>query len=218
MIPKIIHQTWKDNNIPTDIYKDKWVSSWYGKHGDNWKFYFWTDETIQRETEKHRPDLLPILEMSGVAKSQVCRFLAMELYGGLYVDLDYECFRPFDNLLNQSFLFTYALTGYKYVSDALLMAAPGQGFYHKVMDECLIRFEQEKWAYQHIEGMLSFIMLTDMVQKYGLREYIQEAESFSPFNWTKGEAAAQGTTETQFEEILKKYPYAYAATYWTHNW
>ena len=32
--PKIIHQSWKNENIPFDIYKEHWVNSWKINHQD----------------------------------------------------------------------------------------------------------------------------------------------------------------------------------------
>lgn len=218
MIPQIIHQTWKTDRVPDNVYNPKWRQSWH-QHHSGWRYFFWTDETIRREIEKHRPNLMPVFEARiGVARSQLCRYLAMYVYGGLYVDLDYECFRSFEPLRDRDILFVNAMPGEQYVSDALLMAEPLNPFYSAVMDECIIRHEAGEEKYPTIEQMLSFVMLTEMVMKHNLGDRIQPAELFSPFNWIQQDAIANGMTTARIQEVLAAHPQAYAATYWTHNW
>ena len=43
-IPKIIHQTWKNTNLP-DNYK-KWSNTWKTKNKD-WKYMFWSDDDLR---------------------------------------------------------------------------------------------------------------------------------------------------------------------------
>ena len=94
-IPKIIHQTWKDKNIP-----DKW-KEYQEKaielHSD-WSYRLWTDEDNDAFIQENYPDLFPIYSAypKPVMKADVIRYAIMDQIGGLYLDLDYEMLRAFD--------------------------------------------------------------------------------------------------------------------------
>lgn len=63
MIPKIIHQTWKDNNIP-----EKWVISeimWKKYHPD-WKYILWTDKMIRDYIEIGYPEFLELFDFINI--------------------------------------------------------------------------------------------------------------------------------------------------------
>ncbi|MDX1684551.1 MAG: glycosyltransferase [Saprospiraceae bacterium] len=96
-IPRIIHQTWKDEKIPErwKAFQDKVRSL----HPD-WKYQLWTDEDNDAFIEKHYPDLLMIYRSypKPVMRADVIRYAIMDRIGGLYLDLDYEMLRPFDLL------------------------------------------------------------------------------------------------------------------------
>ena len=52
MIPKIIHQTWKNKTVP-----EKWKKSqqsWI-KHNPDWKYLLWTDKDNHEFIKKHYP-------------------------------------------------------------------------------------------------------------------------------------------------------------------
>jgi mannosyltransferase OCH1-like enzyme len=94
-IPKIIHQTWKDSNVP-----EKWVE--YQKKAQSlhpdWEYRLWTDDANDDFIKQYYPDLFPIYSSypKPVMKADVIRYAIMDQIGGLYLDLDYEMLKPFD--------------------------------------------------------------------------------------------------------------------------
>ena len=50
MIPKIIHQTWKNENIPYNTFKKEWIDSWT-QLNPNWEYKMWTDDDIRNLIE-----------------------------------------------------------------------------------------------------------------------------------------------------------------------
>jgi hypothetical protein len=103
-IPKIIIQTWKDSNIP-DRYK-KLISS-VKKYNPSYKYLFFTDNDIEVFLKKYYPNYydtfvkLPIT----IQKIDFFRYVAIYHYGGFYLDLDIECTKPFDTLLDNDCVF-----------------------------------------------------------------------------------------------------------------
>lgn len=94
-IPKIIHQTWKDHQVP-----EQWVG--YQQkvrelHPD-WEYRLWTDKDNDEFIKSNYPALWPIYQTypKPVMKADVIRYAIMDQIGGLYLDLDYEMLKPFD--------------------------------------------------------------------------------------------------------------------------
>jgi len=93
-IPKIIHQTAKTSDIPP-----VWLpfqSAVKAKFPD-WEYRLWTDQDNLALVQDRYPKLLPIY--TGLARNimrvDMIRYLIMDTYGGLYLDLDYEFLRPY---------------------------------------------------------------------------------------------------------------------------
>ena len=103
-IPKIIIQTWKDNNIP-DKYKESIKS--VKKFNPDYKYIYMTDNDIEYFLKKHYPKYyktykkLPIK----IQKIDFFRYIAVYHYGGFYLDLDIDVFKSFNNLLDNTCVF-----------------------------------------------------------------------------------------------------------------
>lgn len=94
-IPKIIHQTWRTNVIP-----ERWVPlvEKLKKCNPNWEYKLWTDAEMFQFVKKEYPDFYPVFERfpKPIMRVDAFRYLLMDFYGGVYLDLDYEVLTPFD--------------------------------------------------------------------------------------------------------------------------
>jgi len=99
-IPKIIHQTWKTNDIPEEL--TSCVESWK-KLNPNWKYILWTDKEMDSFVEKHFPEFYKTYTTypSGIFRADLFRLLAIYKMGGVYVDLDMKCIKSLDYLFAQ---------------------------------------------------------------------------------------------------------------------
>lgn len=99
VIPKIIHQTYKNHNLP-ETYK-KCQTEIKRLHPE-FEYRFYTDEDMDRLIKTEFPEYyekfndLPRMIM----KIDMFRYFLMYKYGGLYTDMDYLMLKPFD-LLNE---------------------------------------------------------------------------------------------------------------------
>jgi mannosyltransferase OCH1-like enzyme len=87
MIPKIIHQTWKDTNIPS-----KWIMSsnmWRKLHPD-WEYILWTDKMIRDYIEIGYPQYLKLYDSykHNIQRVDMIRYFILKDFGGIYSDLD----------------------------------------------------------------------------------------------------------------------------------
>lgn len=94
MIQKIFHTIWVGDNPFPEEYK-KYLETWK-KHHPDWEFMFWTDENIP--LDKFRNKEL-YLELPGLSqKADVAQYELLYLYGGVYIDADFECFKNIESL------------------------------------------------------------------------------------------------------------------------
>lgn len=96
-IPKIIMQTWKNRNVP-----DKWKCSPESikKHMPGWKYVLMTDTDNRRFVKKYFPDFLKYYDAFpyGIQRADAIRYMWLYVYGGIYMDLDFEMLHPLDHL------------------------------------------------------------------------------------------------------------------------
>ena len=94
LIPKIVHQLWKDEQIPT-----KWknaVASVKQMHPD-WEYRLWTDVSMDQYVREKHPSFYPIFASykRQIMRVDVFRYILMQDIGGVYCDMDYEFIRKF---------------------------------------------------------------------------------------------------------------------------
>ena len=103
-IPKIIIQTWKNNDIP-DKYKNDIKS--VRKYNSDYTFMFFTDDDIETFLKNHYPNYyLTYLKFPvKIQKIDFFRYVAIYHYGGFYFDLDITGLYPLDDLLDYDCVF-----------------------------------------------------------------------------------------------------------------
>jgi glycogenin glucosyltransferase len=99
LVPLVVHQIWLGGPFPATYHT--WQESWRRAH-PQWEYRLWTDADLGNfpHSEDHRSHLLALMDNAGswVEKSDVLRLDVLYAFGGLYVDTDFECLRPFDSL------------------------------------------------------------------------------------------------------------------------
>lgn len=99
VIPSVIHQTWKSQEIPSEFLalQRSWID-----HNPGFAYRFWTDDDIERFVEAEHPALLPVFRgyADPIARVDLARYLILRRFGGVYADLDFECLLPIGGLLD----------------------------------------------------------------------------------------------------------------------
>lgn len=93
-IPTIIHQIWLGSPVP-EVY-EPYMRSWQEKH-PTWEYHLWTDENVDTVFPLYNQFYYDRAENHGM-KSDILRWELLYRFGGLYVDMDYECLNPLDEL------------------------------------------------------------------------------------------------------------------------
>lgn len=132
MIPRIIHQVWVGGPVPDQI--ADWMDTWKAQH-PGWEYRLWGDGDFG--WLRHR-DLFDRAEeiasgSEGQFRSDLARYEILHEHGGVYVDADFECLRPIDDLLDAEFFTAWERDKW-WANMAIAGAIPGHPFLDKLID------------------------------------------------------------------------------------
>ena len=98
-IPRIIHHLWKDEAIPARYLALR--ETWRRLH-PGWELRLWTDKDLLALVEQDYPQLIELYRgyQANICRADLGRYLVLHRFGGVYADLDCECLRPVDPLLD----------------------------------------------------------------------------------------------------------------------
>lgn len=98
MIPKIIHYVWMGGAALPPL-EEKCVASWK-EHMPDWEYMRWDETNFDIAAAP-----LYVRQAYEARKfafvSDYVRLWALEKFGGLYMDVDFEVYRPFDDLMDK---------------------------------------------------------------------------------------------------------------------
>jgi hypothetical protein len=109
-----MHQIWIGGELP-QTYR-RWRERWIELH-PHWEHHLWTDREIA-ELDFGTRDLFESTDHIG-KKADILRAELLHRFGGLYVDTDYQCYRPLD-----PFHYRYDFYGTLRAFPALHLLAP----------------------------------------------------------------------------------------------
>jgi mannosyltransferase OCH1-like enzyme len=231
-IPNIIHQSWKDEHIPYDIYKKSWVDSWAIQH-PNWERMFWTDEQNRQLVKTHYPEFYSFYQSlnPGIKKADFCRFLYMHKYGGVYVDLDFICLKNLTPLLKDYEIVLGRLSPDNYyyqIPNAFMASIPGLGFWYQTALDSMNAPVQEQsveshagpfrlqWAFEKYQPEKAIVYKHELIYPFDWIHFIDSHQNI--FFRKDLKELAQSIKEKSATEISALFPEAYCLTFWTHNW
>jgi mannosyltransferase OCH1-like enzyme len=135
-IPAILHQTYKDENIP---------ERWKRAHAmcketlPGYQHIFWTDAKSKAFIQEHYPWFLETFTgyRYPIQRADAIRYFVLLHYGGFYVDLDIGCARNFDLLRNSGASVILAKTEPIGFSNDWMAAAPNHPFIKSLVDHLM---------------------------------------------------------------------------------
>jgi mannosyltransferase OCH1-like enzyme len=100
-IPKVIHQIWYQGGDLPPFYQSlrgTWI-----RHHPEWQFIIWNKEDMRILLEEHYNDYLDLWDGYDhwIYRVDIFRTFALHHYGGVYIDVDFECLRPLNELFNE---------------------------------------------------------------------------------------------------------------------
>ena len=192
-VPRKIHQIWiHHDDIPLHKYPIEHIQSWKRIH-PNWEYRLWTKDECDAMISEHFPEIKDqYTKGSYVVKADICRVAVVILHGGIYADLDTECFKSFDHLVDDIDVTI------KNNSNSFFMAPKGATYLKKFMEVLsqkhnvhqplrfagpmgIVAFERQ------YEGNLDAIMRNEgtYCEKNGLKHENAYAVHYMKKNWSQ---------------------------------
>lgn len=140
VIPRIIHQTWKNREIPEPL--REFQKSWLQQH-PGWDYRLWDDADNERLITEHYPEFRDhyLRSMPPILKVDLVRLAYLHRFGGIYADLDCEALRPLDPLLAAGSIVVgrelkgigRMMRGRDFIINALIISPPGHPLWLEIM-------------------------------------------------------------------------------------
>lgn len=137
MIPKIIHYCWLSNDpIPEKL--QLYMNSWE-KHLPEYEFIKWDFNRFPKESSKWVSDAFDNKKYAFAA--DYIRLFALYHFGGVYLDMDVEVLKPFDDFLNLDEMLCYEKDG----NGAIEMAVIGVKKNSNFIKDCLDYYDNREF-------------------------------------------------------------------------
>ena len=225
--PRLIHQTWKNKELP-DLFS-YWASSWKGLNPD-YEYRLWTDDDNLNFIKEMYPEFLDdyLSYNHHIKKVDAARYFYLYTYGGIYCDLDFECLKPFDKLLedlqSKDIILGSMGSDIKFqhsIPNAIMISKPKAPFWLYVISEMRKRINKGEPEYDTGPKLLHYCLNTYKEQH---EIAILKPEMFYGINWAseKGQNMRRRIFEEKSllseDEKSTLFPNAFAVTYWAHSW
>lgn len=95
---RIVHQSWRSCNVRAD--QRLWQQHCARVLPSGWVVWLWTDEDNRRLIATDFPEYLEMYDRydSHIKRIDAVRYFYLHRYGGVYMDLDMLCLRPFESV------------------------------------------------------------------------------------------------------------------------
>lgn len=184
-VPRILHQSWKDEKIPYDVYPREWIESSREKHPD-WEYRYRTDDDNDRLVREHYPEFLDayLAFDQGIKRADFSRLLYLHRFGGLNVDLDFACLKnveplleDFDNVLG----YLSDENPHYRVPNAFMASSSGLEFWLQVARDAASASDDEK---ARVEAHTGPMRLESALERYSPANVkIHDYGMIYPFDW-----------------------------------
>lgn len=96
-IPKVIHQIWIGGTMPEKFQRQ---TQMWKDHHPTWDYRLWT----QHDLPEFEPEIRQLIEDANCMgqKGDIMRVAILNRFGGLYVDVDYDCYKPCDAIVESA--------------------------------------------------------------------------------------------------------------------
>ncbi|MBP9841904.1 MAG: hypothetical protein KBC64_05710 [Simkaniaceae bacterium] len=215
LIPKIIHQIWLGGAIPKRF--EKFMESWKIAH-PSWEYKLWTEKDLAQFSFKNKTAF--DLANSYGMKSDIWRYEILDQYGGLYVDVDFECLKPFDPFHHTSLFYT-GLQDEGVVGNGLIGAAPHHPLIHRCVEQLSLLTKYKLTVEETFQmtgcDFFTRILIQGIQAGEGEKVVIYPKALFFPFPSTLQKEYWDGNiTQGQLTVFLSKESFAYHT--WAESW
>ena len=128
-IPKIFHQVWLGSEYPKKYEKLKQT---FIDNNPDWEFKIWTDKDVNKFDLVNKKIFDKCKNMG--SKSDIFRYEILYKFGGVYIDTDFICLKPFNDLLYLDFFSGNGQVSEPEIFNGLIGTTPKNRLIKKVID------------------------------------------------------------------------------------
>lgn len=236
--PKRIFQTWKNKSPPKKM--AYWAETWRSNNPD-YEYVLWDDADNRRFVAEKFPWFLPTYDGydAEIKRADAIRYMFLYTYGGIYADLDFECLKPFDSLLEQYKSYDIILGqmdssgtngansstewhSSNNIPNAIMISKPACQFWLRVLERMVVKATVLAGKGRPEVESGPIVLKEVYSWSYFDRIKLLPSSFLYPISWVTDEEerlAALKSDENSLTQTMKtKYPSAYAVTYWAHSW
>eukprot|EP00038_Savillea_parva_P013464 m.8386 g.8386 ORF g.8386 m.8386 type:complete len:403 (+) comp2531_c0_seq1:341-1549(+) len=241
-IQKIVHQTWKSKTLYPN--QAKWRNNCQ-KLNPDWEFRIYTDDENRNLIATHYPWFLETFDSypKMINRIDAIRIFYIAHYGGVYMDLDYTCLRPFAPILSGS---TVVLAedepsdrqgkmrnvmnrreGLLGIGNSFMAGARNNTLFARATH----RLQEVRHKVRDETGNLAGVwFIRELVEEFKApvdrlaEEHVKilPMSMISPMHWVKGrdhnQAALVCTEFKDLEKCRQRFPNATTLSFWTGTW
>ena len=214
-IPKKIHMIWLGSDPPEFVWK--MFDSWKRMHSD-WSVKLWTQRDVEPFHLKNE-QIYKAAKNWG-EKSDIFRYEILEREGGIYVDADFECLRPFDDICKRADFFTGVAysEGVPHFYNGLIGCRPGHPIIRRCVNDLRVGCgDNDFQRILHATGphYFSGCIRSCMASTEDLEVFVPfPVTFFYPFPDTRRDSYSD--TELVKRDWVR--PWSYAIHYWKLSW
>lgn len=225
MIPKIIHQCWEGKTEPLPENYKKLSNTWVKNHKD-WCFIVWNESLMIDLVKRHFPEYLETYQSfsNSVQRWDIIRYMILYVIGGVYADLDTECFKPIDSIIEGKECFfglepefnSKNLNQYYLIGNAFMGCEERNDFMLELIKESL-NYRQYIDNQQFVLESTGPIMINRVYEKYSKKETVNliPSEIVTPLNTLECVQLMLGENKKAIDEKLKS---SYCVHYFFNTW
>jgi len=213
-IPNLIHFIWLGSPVPECSLQ--LIETWRDFH-PSWTIKIWTDADV---TEFNLQNKAAFDRAQNYGeKSDIFRYEILYRYGGVYLDTDFECLQPFDDLHRSAEFYTGTIGGtaaYHCLLNGLIGAKPG----HPILKACIdnIQIGNGDHDSARIFNHTGPHYFAEILQKSLVEDDFGKAVVLPPIFFYPFNPPAQTTKDR--EELISRFvhPVTMAIHYWHSSW
>lgn len=207
-IPKVIHQIWLGSAFP-EKYR-AWANSWK-KYNPDWEYRLWTDADVDDLDVKCRAVYDSISNYG--AKSDILRYHILNMYGGVYVDTDFECVKSLDDLVRFDFITGIGYSPSVELYVGFIASTPHHPIMQRVVSSITHNITNDAILKNILKATSSYFFTENffkVMDTYKERVITLPPDYLYPFPNAKGHRLKDGT------KYVKKC--SYAIHHWATSW
>ena len=213
VIPKNIHMIWLGKPFPDKYLRIR--DTWLYKHPD-WTFKIWDDKSASELKMVNRNAYDTVNNIA--IKADILRYEILYKYGGLYVDIDFECIKPFDNLMYLDFIGGCGWNRYPSIFNALMACKPGDAFMRKVIQGISKKTFRNKYGVLDVLNIINISFITEIYMEH-IKTTTDKTVIFPSSYFYPLPATAR--TDVRIDDGLSRkqiYSYIKPSSYCVHLW